>query len=383
MKHIMIISGEASGELYGALLAVELRKRLHGLLITGVGGDKMEKAGVKLISRISGAMGFTEAFSSLKHLIKTYFLIKDILKGKGVSRPDLIVLIDFPDFNLKVAKTAKSMGIKVLYYVSPQVWAWRGGRIKKIAARSDNIAVILPFEEEIYRNAKIPCRFVGHPVMEEMRGLSLDPVNFKKEFSIDTNHPVCALLPGSRHSEIERHLPIIEESAAILMERHPDVQFIMALASSIDWTHNSIIKRLKEMGVIMVSGRAVEALSVSDIALVASGTATLQTALLGIPMVVFYKVSPLSFFLVKYIMTVKHVSLPNILAGRQIVPELLQERMNAKELVSAFEEIFNDKDKLEAMAVSLISIKEEFKDKNPSIEVAGMICDMLGVTCNI
>jgi lipid-A-disaccharide synthase len=369
----MIISGEASGELYGSLLALELKRRIPEILLTGVGGDMMKDAGVKLISGISGAAGLIEALSSVRQLINTYNLIKKEFK---TNRPDLIVLIDFPDFNLKVAKTAKSLGIKVLFYVSPQVWVWRKGRVNKIARLCNQIAVILPFEEAIYKDADIPCKFVGHPVMEEIQSLYLNVDALKQEFSIDPNRPVCAILPGSRHAEIDKHLEILAKTVGILKDKHCDLRFIMPLALSINWDkYSAIISEMSQAGVIMIKGRAVEALKVSDIALVASGTATLQTALLGIPMVVFYKVTPLTFFIGRLITNVTHISLPNILAGKEIVPELLQNRMNVRQLVSTFEEIYNNEDK--TMSQSLREIIGLFSDKNPSMEVASMIIDML------
>ncbi|MBF0473966.1 MAG: lipid-A-disaccharide synthase [Nitrospirae bacterium] len=371
----MIISGEASGELYGSLLATELKKRQPEIILTGVGGERMEKAGVKVISKISGTIGFIEALSSAKQLIDTYRLIKKMFK---TNRPDLIVLIDFPDFNLMVAKTAKAMGIKVLYYVSPQVWLWRSGRVNKIARLCDRIAVILPFEEAIYKDANIPCKFVGHPVMEEIQSFDLNIDGLKKEFSLDLNRPVCAILPGSRHSEMDKHLPILADTLDILSNKYPDLQFIMPLASAINWDkYSTIISRMSNAGALMVKDRAVEVLSVSDIALVASGTATLQTALLGVPMVIFYKVSPLSFFIGTLIMKIMPIGLPNILAGRLIVPELLQETMNVSELVNAFEEIYNNSEKKKAMSESLLAIRELFIGKNPSQEAASMIMDML------
>ena len=374
--HIMIISGEASGELYGSLLATELFHRFPRLSITGVGGERMNKAGVKLIAGISGAMGFTEALSSVRQLLKTYKLIKEMFL---TNRPDLIVLIDFPDFNLKVAKTAKAMGIKVLFYVSPQVWLWRKGRVKKIARLCDRIAVILPFEEEIYKNANLPCKFVGHPVMEEIESLDLNPDTLKKEFNLLPNRPVCAILPGSRHSELDKHLPILAQTFDILKGRHPQLQFIMPLATSLNLNDNEskIINDLKQSGVIMIVGRAVEVLSVSNIALVASGTATLQTALMGVPMVIFYKVSSVSFFIGSFLIQLKLFGLPNILAGKKIVPELMQDNMRTHELVKAFDEIYNNTAIKEAMSSSLINIREMFKGKRPSYETASIVTDIL------
>ena len=312
MTTIMIVAGESSGELYGSLLAKALKSKWPDVHIMGVGGEKMSEAGVELISSISDAFGLTEAISAFGKIKAAFNKTVEALKQ---CRPAVLVLIDYPDFNLKVAKLARSLGIKILYYVSPQVWAWRKGRVKKIAGLVDRMAVILPFEEEIYRNAGIPCEFIGHPVLEEIesvigssksfgvQGSALSEEHrslFKTALGLEPDRPLLSLLPGSRPSELKRHLPLIIEVVR-RFKRDPEIsekgyQLCMPLTLNTDETgYHSYLETLRQEGVIIKKGESVKVLAASDLAVVASGTATLQTAFLEVPMVVVYKLAPLTY----------------------------------------------------------------------------------------
>ncbi len=394
----MIIAGESSGELYGSLLAKEIRKREKNVKLIGIGGERMKEAGVELISRISDAFGLIEAVKALGSLKKAF---RNALNSIKKLKPDVLVLIDYPDFNLKLARKAKKYGIKILYYVSPQVWAWRKGRIKKIAELVDMMAVLLPFEEKIYKEAGVICEFVGHPVMEEIEEVSnlyfkenesIRPLIdtdfrnfFKKSIGIQTDSKLIALLPGSRPHELERLLPLM---ADIVKKFKSDnkifskgkFQFCMPLAPNTDENRYSILlEDLKNEGVLISKGNSVKVLAASDIAVVASGTATLQTALLEVPMVVVYKLSPLTFFLGKKIIKVSHISLVNILSGsKDVVKELLQDNANPDEVLKELKHIIYDTTYKNEMLNNIRKIKRLFAGKKPSERVAEIVLELSG-----
>ncbi len=395
MAHIMIVAGESSGELYGSLLAKALKSKWPDVHIMGVGGERMSEAGVELISSISDAFGLTEAISAFGK-IKTAF--NKTVEALKQCRPAVLVLIDYPDFNLKVAKLARSLGIKILYYVSPQVWAWRKGRVKKIAGLVDRMAVILPFEEEIYRNAGIPCEFIGHPVLEEIesvlgssKSIGVQGSAFSEErrslckaaIGLEPDRPLLSLLPGSRPSELKRHLPLIIEVIR-RFKREPEIsgkgyQLCMPLTLNTDETrYHSYLETLRQEGVNIKKGESVKVLAASDLAVVASGTATLQTAFLEVPMVVVYKLAPLSYYLGKRIIKVKHISLANILSGREVVCELIQDRANPDEIINELKKIITDTKYRENMLHYYRKIKEPFSGKKPSERAAEIVIEMAG-----
>ena len=383
MAAIMIISGESSGELYGALLANALKSKWPDVHIIGIGGQRMSEAGVELVSRISDAFGIIEAVASLRKL-KTAF--NNAVEALEKFRPDVLVLIDYPDFNLKVAKKAKALGIKVLYYVSPQVWAWRKGRVPKIASLVNRMAVLLPFEEKIYKDAGLKCDFVGHPILEEIQGVLAkgNKAEFKTALGLDPDKPLLSLLPGSRPHELKKLLPLMIEvvrqfrNDPEILKGNKEYQFCMPLAPNTDeQKYHIFIETLKKEGVVIKKGESVKVLAASDMAVVASGTATLQTAFLEVPMVVVYKMSPLEFQIGKRIINVKHISLANILAGKEVVVELLQERANPGETIKELKKIIFDIEYRENMINQFKKIKEPFIGKKASQRVADIILEMV------
>ncbi|MBM4136000.1 MAG: hypothetical protein FJ241_04125 [Nitrospira sp.] len=405
MNTVMIVTGESSGELYGSLLAKELKSKWPGVHIMGVGGERMSKAGVEIISRFSSAFGLIEAFSAYREVKDTFKKTADAIKK---FRPDVLVLIDYPDFNLKVAKIAKSLGINILYYVSPQVWAWRKGRVKKIAGLIDRMAVILPFEEEIYKKAGVTCEFVGHPIIEETEAIlqttnpHLPPDNppipplekgdkggfekggIKSALGLNPDKPLLSLLPGSRPSELKRLLPLMTDVVRVF-KNDPEIaftgdyQFCIPLAPNIDEReYKHYLEFLRKEGVHIKKGESVRVLAASDMAVVASGTVTLQAAYLNVPMVVVYKLSPLTFNLGKIIVDVKYISLVNILSGREVVVELLQDRANARDIIREIKRIIFDIEYKNKMLDYYRVLKEPFSGKNPSKRGAEIIGEMAG-----
>ncbi|MBI4684293.1 MAG: lipid-A-disaccharide synthase [Nitrospirae bacterium] len=378
MKIVMIVTGESSGELYGALLAKALKIKCPDIHIIGIGGERMREAGVEIISGISGAFGLSEAISAYKAVKKTFMLAVNAIKEFS---PRVIVLIDYPDFNIRLARAAKKKGIKILYYVSPQVWAWRKGRVKTIAEVSDRIAVILPFEEKIYKDAGIQCEFVGHPVLDEIESLKQDRKDLKLSLGLNPEKPVLSLLPGSRHHELKSLLPVMLDVVRGFKAEFRDYgfQFIIPVAPNTDIDRYQIhIRQLKDEGVIIKKENAINILSVADIAVIASGTATLQAAFLGIPMVVVYKVSPLTYFIGRIIVNVKYISLINLLSGREVVKELLQSHANAGNILYELKKIRKDREYKEHMTKQFRVVKDMFSGKNPSLRVAEMVCEMAG-----
>ncbi len=375
-KKALIVSGEASGELYGALLAERLFDRYGDILIYGVGGERMRKAGVKLIGEITGAFGITETFSSLSRLQKNY---DSIIRCLDTEHPEVVVLIDFPDFNLKVARAAKERGLKVLYYVGPQVWAWRKKRIRTIVSLTDAIAVILPFEEEIYRKNGARCEFVGHPIMEEILAVKGSRGFIRQSLGLRPDGEVLALLPGSRDSELKRLLPLYLEVVEELSRRYGSLQYILPLAVGIDRkAHRALLGRLQDRGVRLVDGRSTEALMAADYALIASGTATLQAALIGVPMVVVYKLFPLTYIIGRLVVNVKYISLVNILYGGEIVKELIQWKANKSNVLAEIERLIREETVRRNMKKAFNEIRDIYYDKRPSERVAEMTGEIAG-----
>lgn len=371
MKTVMIVAGESSGELYGSFLARALKRRWPDIRLVGIGGERMKVEGVELVSGLSHSFGFIEVLSSLGRLKAAFNRAKKVIDD---LRPSVCVLIDYPDFNFRLGNYAKKRGTKILYYVSPQVWAWRRGRIKRMKEMVDRLAVILPFEEDIYKKEGIKAEFVGHPAMEEIkeRGIRTDGRE-----NIDI--PVIALLPGSRPNELKRHLPVFNDLVSLIKGQYKKVRIILPFAPNLDFfIFEKELRNLQKKGVEITKGDAVGALSMADAAVIASGTATIQAALIGVPMIVIYKLSSISYFLGRIILKVKYISLVNILAGKGIVPELIQNRARPEEIMMELRKILIDRDYRDNMVRDLNSLKALFSNRNPSGRVTEMIAEMTG-----
>ncbi len=372
----MIIAGEASGELYGALLAKGLRERWPDISLVGVGGRQMADAGVELIGYITGAFGLIEALSALVSLSRTYRKITSLFK---TLRVDVLVLIDFPDFNLRVAASAKRHGIKVLYYVSPQVWAWRHGRIKTIGRLTDKIAVLLPFEPEVYAREAIDCEFVGHPVVEEIKGHVVDRAALFEEFSLDPQSPVLALLPGSRHSEVERHLPVIVESVRVLKKKWPDFQYIIPLVSHLDQArYRGTLDELMALGVVIIQDRAIDVMSISTLAVITSGTAAFQAAIIGVPMVVIYRLSAFTYYSGRLLIKVRYINLVNLIHDTEVVKELIQDNATPEMIVHEIERLYQDSAARAQMLNVFSHLGSLYEHKDPTKRVVEMIAELTG-----
>lgn len=372
-KRVMIIAGETSGDLHGAKLVNAMQKRNSGLSFCGIGGRGLKKAGVNVLvdAREISVVGITEVFSKIPGILKGFKIVKKTLK---TLRPDLLVLIDFPDFNLHMAATAKKCGIPVLYYISPQIWAWRPGRVKKIGKFVDHMAVILPFEEDFYKKQNIPVTFVGHPLLEN--GL-LPRKTVADRWS--QGDPVVGLLPGSRHGEIARHLPVMIEAARILLKKIKSIRFMISLAPDVQEKQAEEIsgKYKGDARFEIVAGDVKKIFEQSGIVVAASGTVTLESAISGTPMVIMYKVSPVSYWLGRALIRVDHIGLVNLIAGREIVPELIQEAASSERIAETVFEMLSDPPGLHRLSLELLSIRDRLGGPGASERVADIACRML------
>jgi len=374
-KTVMIIAGEASGDMHGASLVQEMLKIDPTLHFYGIGGSRLAKAGVKLLANVAemAVVGLTEVISKLGTFIKVMNLVKKSLDEIG---PDLVVLIDFAGFNLRIARAAHHRGIKVFYYISPQVWASRQGRIRKIKKYVDKMAVILPFEIDTYKQKGFAVEYVGHPLLDLVK-TNYSKAESRRKFDLPGNKITIGLLPGSRISEVEKLLPEMLQAAAILEQKIPDINFVLPLADTLEEKIISGIISLSGVKVNVIRGNTYDVISSTDLAIVASGTATLETALLGIPMIIVYKISPLTYFIGKMIVTVKNIGIVNIIAGKTVVPELIQDKAAGKHIADeALAILTNDERKLEIIS-QLAEIRSKLGNPGAAIRAAILACDML------
>jgi lipid-A-disaccharide synthase len=302
--------------------------------------------------------------------------MRSLLKN---SPPDLLILIDYPDFNINLARTAKHYGVPVLYYISPQVWAWRRGRVRKIARRVDRMAVILPFEMELYLNtgSGMIVDYVGHPLIDNVPQ-DLDKEEIKKELDLGEGNKMLGLLPGSREEEVKRLLPSMIDAAEILSTRYPGLKCILPVAQTISHDLIRSMVRRSSLEIIIAPKDVYRALAVCDIAMVASGTATLETAIMGVPMIIAYRVSPLSFWIGKMVVKVPYIGLVNLVAGKEVVPELIQGEVTPQGLADKAISILEDKNTRAAMIKDLQMVKERLGSPGASLRTARIALDMMG-----
>lgn len=354
MPRILIVTGEASGDLHGANLALALRALRPDAELLGVGGGKMKEAGVRLIHGIArldviGMIGL----SQLQAVARTYQTVARFLREEAV---DGVVFIDNPGLNLRLARAAKRAGKRVIYYIAPQIWAWRPGRINLIRRVVDRMIVILPFEEELYRRAGVPCDFVGHPLLDAIAP-SYDRVELRKRFGCEADTPVLGLLPGSREREVRSLFPIMLDAAKRLAEGHPGLRLLVAQAPSI---RDGLIEELSSDSAVercVVKDQPSEVMAASDVLLVASGTATLQAAVVGTPMVIVYKVSRVTYWIGRMVILVDCIGLVNLVAGRKVVPELIQREANPQRVSEEAGRLLEDRAAAQDMRASFQKVR--------------------------
>lgn len=371
----MIVAGEASGDLHGSSLVVAMQRLDPNLRFYGIGGNRLKKAGVELAAHSSemAVVGFTEVITKLRMILKVLAQLKASLKE---TKPDMVILIDYPDFNLPLAAAAHKQGIKVLYYISPQVWAWRRGRLKKIKKVVDKMAVILPFETQMYQEAGVDAVFVGHPLLDVVKK-KFPYQEAMERFGLQDGLTTVSLLPGSRASEVVKILPEMLQAAEILARTIPNIQFVLPIADTLDVHFVQKIMQRYAVEVHIIQNDTYDVIGVSDIAIVASGTATLETALLEIPMIIVYKVSKLSYIIGKQIIKVDHIGLANIIAGKTVVPELIQDEANPRQIAVEICHILSSQTRMDEMKFNLSTIREKLGKPGVAERVAQLAFDML------
>lgn len=354
-QRLLLVAGEASGDLHGGNLARALRTIQPTLHLLGVGGRWMREAGVELLFDIRdlAVVGAVEAVRSLRTLWRVYRIIVQTVQRRPV---DAIVLIDFPGFNLRLAQAMARRGVPVLYYIAPQIWAWHPGRIKTIRRWVRKLFVILPFEVELYRQAGIDAEFVGHPLLD-LIALTDSQLEAFGRCGLDATAPVIGILPGSRRSEMHYLLRPMLQAAALIHMQVPRAQFILPLADTLQPSEVQQALEAASLPIRLVQGQTYDAMQAADVLLVASGTATLEAALIGTPMVIVYKAHPLTYGLARLVMRVTSIGLPNVIAGRRIVPELWQHEVTGENIAAQALSLLHHPQRAASMRAELATLR--------------------------
>lgn len=348
---VMIVAGEASGDLHGANLVRALRTLRPELHFSGMGGVALAGAGVELLCD-AAKIAVVGAFEVLSHLGDILAARRALLARMHSHRPGLLILIDYPDFNLLLAKQAKKLGIPVLYYISPQIWAWRKSRVHKIARLTDRVAVILPFEQDFYATYGYQVDFVGHPLLDSVRP-QMSPAEFRQSLGIEADRSLVGLLPGSRRKEIAALLPDFLAAAALMAEQHPKLTFLLPLAPTIDRSlldNHGLATFQQRLDIRVVSEDRYTMMAACDAAVAASGTVLLELAILGVPCVATYRVSPLTYILGRLLIRgIRFFSLVNLIAEREIIPELLQDAVTPERIAQELQPLLHESPARSAM----------------------------------
>ncbi len=368
IQRVMMIAGEASGDAHGAGVVRELKRRQPGIEIFGVGGDKMQKEGMQLTFHVRemSFMGFVEVVQHLPLIRSVEKTLEQLLKFK---KPDVVVLIDYPGFNLRFARTIKKYGIKVVYYISPQVWAWKKSRVRKMKALVDRMLVVFPFEVPIYEKENIPVQFVGHPLIEEMQEV-MSKEQFRKRFGLDSSKKFIAVIPGSRRQEIENLFSVMVRAAVEVAGSEKEVVVPVAPNLSIDLYQHHLPPNAN---VKFIQHATHEVMKYAEFAFVTSGTATLETACSETPMVVVYKTSAITYWIARCVVKIKNIALVNIVAGKTIVPEMIQHNATVDTLANEANKILNFPERYNEMKNELKIVREKLGGVGASAHVAEAI----------
>jgi lipid-A-disaccharide synthase len=377
-KVVMIVAGEPSGDLYGAKLAEAMASLSPQVELYGIGGSEMEKRKVNLLFSSSelAVVGVTEVLEKIGHIWRAWRQMKRFIRDK---KPHLAVLIDYPGFNLRLAKVCHDNAVPVLYYVSPQVWAWRPGRIKKIAQRVAKMAVILPFEAPLYEQAGVDVEFVGHPLLDIL-DQGLTRVKARRRLGIAANSLFIGLLPGSRGGEVKSLLPPLLGAAEILAADFPRSRFMIPLASTISRDVVQGFMARSQLPIDIVEGRTFEVMKAADLLLMASGTATLEGAIAGVPMVIIYRLSPITYLIGRMLVKIKCFGLANIVVGKKVVPELLQGEVTPQRIALEAKKILQDHVRRKEIKDEFKFITDKLGGRGASQRVARIALQMMGVT---
>lgn len=376
MKKILLSAGEVSGDLHGAHLLGVIKELDPEVRFFGIGGEALRSKGMEILFEAYplSVVGLTEVISKLPIFLKT---LKELRDWMDREKPDLLLLINFPDFNLRLAKIAHHMKVPVVYYISPQVWAWRKGRIRSIAKFVRKMIVLLPFEVPFYQEQGVDVVWVGHPLLDIVKP-SLSKEEALKRFDIDPEKRTIGLLPGSRKEEVQRHLPLLLTSAYLLKKDFPELQFLLPLAPAIpEGEVQRLIKKENSVPVKVIKGFVYDVMNLSDLLLTASGTATLEVALLEKPMVIFYKVSLLSYWIGRALIRVRHIGLVNIVAGEEIVKELIQREATPEKIAKEALRLLKDEALYQNVVTSLKEVRKKLGEPGAVRRAAQVVLSLL------
>ena len=373
-RNIMIIAGEVSGDILGGELSEELKRIDSEIKLCGIGGDKMKQAGVEIVCHINrlAFLGFAEVIRHIPFVKKVQNDLVEVIKEKNIKH---IIMIDYPGFNLNFAKKIKPLGVKILYYVSPQVWAWGKGRIKKIKRLVRKMFVVFSFEEKIYSDEGIDVEFVGHPLLDRINKYDyLTKEKFIESYNLDPAKDILLVLPGSRKFEVEKIFPACIE-AALRLKKEFNLQIVVAGASNIEEKLFAGISPLSEYKII--KNRNYELMKYSKVGIIKSGTSTLESGLFGLPMVIVYKTSRLTYFISKSLVNLKNIGMANIISGENVVPELIQHDVNPESIYREVKKILSDGDLFDSIKRKLLTIKSKLGSEGAAKRTARSIYSLL------
>jgi lipid-A-disaccharide synthase len=374
-KKILLVAGEVSGDLHGSYLVEAIQRIDPDIEFFGVGGEGLGRVGMKLLyhSQSLSVVGITEVFLKLRTILKA---LRGLKRSLDQERPDLVILIDFPDFNLRLAKMAHRRGIPILYYIGPQVWAWRPKRIKLIARLVKKIIVLFPFEVPLYEAAGVDVEWVGHPLLDIVKPTLSKEKAFQR-FGLDPKRRTVGLLPGSRIREVERLLPPLLASAHLLQKEIPDLQFIIPLASGVPKTMLSSWMENISVPVKVVEGFTYDVMNLSELLIAASGTATLEGAILGKPMIIIYIVSLPSYWIGRALVRLDHIGLVNLVAEKEIATELIQKDVNPQRIADEAFRILRDPILSKKITESMGEVRQKLGEPGAAQRAAHIVCSML------
>jgi len=374
-KKILLVAGEVSGDLHGSYLVEAIHRIDPDIQFFGVGGEGLKRVGMRLLhhSQSLSVVGITEVFVKLRSILKALRTLKGSLERE---KPDLVILIDFPDFNLRLAKIAHRKGIPILYYISPQVWAWRPGRVRLIARLVKKMVVLFPFEVPLYEAAGVDVEWVGHPLLDIVKPTLSKEMAFQ-QFGLDPRRRTIGLLPGSRIHEIERLLPSLLASAQLLQKEIPDLQFVIPLAPGVSRATLSSRMNSISVPVTVVEGFTYDVMNLCELLITASGTATLEAAILGKPMIIIYKVSFSTYWIGRALVRVNHIGLPNLVAEKEIALELIQKDVNPQRIVEEAFRILRDPLLSRKMTESMGEVRHKLGEPGAAERAGRIICSML------
>lgn len=372
---IMISAGEASGDIHAAHALQALRNRGTEFDSFGMGADHLKAAGMELTldCRDLAVIGIVDVLINYPRFMRRLATLRQTMKDR---QPDLLVIVDYPDFNLKLAETARALSIPVLFYISPQIWAWRKKRIHRIGNLVSHMAVLFPFEVDVYEQENIPVTYVGHPLVDDAKS-EFTVSQAREHLQLPVNATLVALLPGSRNGELKRNLPVMLETAALLKERYPDVQFVLPVAPTLESATVNEVLEHASINIVVINAQSYNVMRASDAVLSASGTATLETAMLGTPMTIMYVINALNYWIMNRLIQIDNIGLVNIVAGKRICQEFVQDECDPKAIATELEKCLFDNNYKQTMLAELSNVRQKMGTGGASQRVANLIESML------